>query len=243
MFVLAEDKKEQNRLLKACEKTAFGCKIAAIAASYGFEKSFSCFWLDTSSETVYCMTDGLMLISGTVLNGKEARAFLHAVGPKAVMCAVRNAEELELKSSEFGDVLKKQLPMGDGRPFPANLPNIREIYSLLEENGMVEEFEPFYLDLSHRLRHGTAVAVEEYRKGGLAGCAVVSAISRNSLVLSALAVRAGFRRQGIGSSLVKQIEQFFPGKTAYVFRNKDENKEFYHDLGYAKTDTWIYAKL
>ena len=241
MILLAEKEKEKQKLLQICEKTAFGCKIAGVAASYGFEKSFACFWLDTESDVVFCTVDGLMLISGTVLRGKETAEFLRAVGPQAVMCAVRNAEELGLHASSSGDVLKKQLERGEEKPLAQSNVSIRELYGLLEENSMVEEFEPFYLDLSHKLRHGTAVVFTEYNGSELRGCAVVSSISSRGAVLSALAVREDCRRQGIGSALVHRVEAQFPGKTLYIFRDKEKNKEFYRELGYSKADTWIYS--
>ena len=83
MIVLAEEKGDQEKLLALCEKTAFGCKIASVAGCYGFDKGFACFWLDTTSQAVYCLVDGVMLLSGTVLDGEEALAFLRAVGAGA----------------------------------------------------------------------------------------------------------------------------------------------------------------
>ena len=244
MLTLVEQKKEQQRLLKLCEKTPFGCKIASIAASYGFDKGFSCFWLDDQSDAVFCLTDDLMIISGTVLDGEETAEFLKTVGPKAIFCAVRNAETLSLPVTDSGDVLKKQLETGEKQgdaPDPYHV-NIRKIYELLKETGMVEEFEPFYLDLSHKLRHQTALALTEHSEDILTGCAVVSAISENAAVLSALSVLPEYRRQGIGSRLVRRVEDSFPGKTLYVFREKEKNRAFYRELGYGKTDTWVYSQ-
>ena len=242
MLTLVERKKEQEHLLRLCEKTPFGCKIASTAAAYGFDKGFSCFWLDDRSDAVFCLTDDLMIISGTVLDGEETAEFLRAVGPKSVFCAVRNAETLSLPKTDSGDVLKKQLEQGEETtPDPYEV-DIREIYGLLEQTGMVEEFEPFYLDLSHKLRHQTALALTEHDQGHLTGCAVVSAISENAAILSALAVLPEYRRQGIGTKLVHRTESCFPGKTLYVFREKEKNREFYRELGFTKTDTWVYSQ-
>lgn len=242
MLALVEQEKEQQRLLRLCEKTPFGCKIASVAAAYGFDKGFACFWLDTESETVFCQTDDVMIISGTVLHTEETKGFLRAVGSKAVFCAVRNAEALALPVTEHGDVLKKQLRSGEAvKPDPYGV-NIREVFELLEETGMVEEFEPFYLDLSHRLRHGASLVLTEHSGSELTGCAVVSSISREAAILSALAVREKSRRQGIGTRLVGRVEKCFPDKTLYVFRDKEKNREFYKELGYGKTDTWVYSE-
>ena len=47
MIRLVQGEGEKRRLLALCEKTPFGCKIASIANSYGFDKSFANFWLNT----------------------------------------------------------------------------------------------------------------------------------------------------------------------------------------------------
>ena len=61
---------------------------------------------------------------------------------------------------------------------------------------MVGEFEPFYLDLSHKLRHHAALALTVPGENGLRGCAVVSSISAKSAILSALAVREDWPQAG-----------------------------------------------
>ncbi len=243
MIALVDREEDRQRVLRLCEKTAFGCKIASVISSYGFDKGFACFWLDTGSDVVFCHADDLMVISGTVLNVDEAREFLRAVGPRTVMCAVRNAEALSLGAAESGDVLKKQLNKGEGKtPDPYSV-NIREVYGLLKDNDMVDEFEPFYLDFSHKLRHNAALAFTEYRGEELAGCAVISSMSKSAALLSAVVVRPEFRRQGIGSELIRRAEEAFPGKTMYVFREKEKHREFYKKLGYSKADTWVYSQL
>lgn len=243
MISLVEQESEQQLLLRLCKKTAYGCKIAALAKAYGFEKSFACFWLDPKSETVFCQADGEMIISGTVLDPDETRSFLHAVGPNGILCAVKNAETLALPATQSGDILKKQLKPGKAKEFDPAGVNIREIYNLLEENQMVEEFEPFYLDLSHKLRHGTAMAFANRREKEIAGCAVVSAISEDAAILSAVAVKHELRRQGIGTGLIHRAEESLPGKTMYVFREKEKNREFYRELEYTRVDTWVYSKI
>ncbi len=242
MIRFVEREKDKQKLLSLCENKPFGCKIASIATVYGFDKSFACFWIDTEEDVVYCLVDGAMLLSGTVIHGEAARAFLRMTGTSEVLCAVRNAEAMGLVPTGTGDVLKRVIQPGDP-PCPPPPVNIREIFTLLEENGMVEEFEPFYLDLSHKLRHHGALALTVPGGDGLKACGVVSSISERGAILSALAVAADYRRQGIGSALVRRIESYFPGKTLYVFREQNKNREFYKALGYTKVDTWVHTKL
>ena len=102
MIRLVQGEGEKRRLLALCEKTPFGCKIASIANSYGFDKSFANFWLNTEEDVVYCLVDGAMLLSGTVLQGDASREFLHVVGAREVLCAVRNAEAMNLTPTQVG---------------------------------------------------------------------------------------------------------------------------------------------
>ena len=243
MILLVQKNKEKQQLLEACEKTAFGCKISAVAKAYGFDRSFASFFLDTESTAMYCMLDGVVVIAGTVINGEEASNFLRALGAKEVLCAVRNAELLGFPVSAVGEVLKKPADSDRIAENTSQEVNLRDVYALLQECGMVEEFEPFYLDLSHRLRHDAAKVVTEYLNDELIGCAVLSAINDSSALLSALAVREKYRRHGLGSLLVRRAEELVPEKTVYVFREKGKNAGFYKRLLYKRADTWVSCVL
>ncbi len=243
MIRFVEKEEDQRRMLRLCEETAFGCKMGALIRSYGFDKGFACFWLEEGGPCAYCLVDGLLILSGQPGGQEEAREFLQAVGPDALIASESAARALGVMPSQQGEVLKKAAPPGEGAPFPAGEAPIREIYGLLEETGLAGEFEPFYLDLSLKLRRGTALALYERRGRELAGCAVVSAISGRGAVLSALAVREKYRRQGIGSALAARAESMLPGKTLYIFREQGKNERFYRQLGYAHEDGWAYADL
>ena len=232
---------EQKQMMKLCGKSPFGCKIAAIAIAYGFDKKFACFWIDDKTETVYCMVDDVMIIAGTVTNPAETKAFLDAIGVSEIFCAVRNSEILNFMAAETGEVLKKK-SVGIGEMSGQSSVSIRDVYSLLEENEMCGEFETFYLDLSHRLRHQAAIAVTEYSENELIGTAVVSAITPAAAIISAVAVDEKFRRQGIGTGLMEKVENRLSDKMLYVFKEKGKNEVFYKKLGYIKSDTWVNVK-
>ena len=244
MITLVESEADQQRLLDLCERSAFGCKIFSLADAYGFDKGFSSFWIDSETEAVFALSDGVMLIDRTPANGAEAEEFLRAVGAGAVMCALRTAEALGLQPGQTGEVLKKAASgTGESGHDPFAEINIRAIYGLLSDTDMVDEFEPFYLDLSHRLRHGAARVFTRFENEHLVGCSIVSSISRTTAVLSAVAVAEESRRKGIGSALVKEAEAALAGKTVYVLREKGAHKEFYKALGYQWCDAWTYTEL
>ncbi len=242
MITLVETEEQKQELLRLCEGSAFGCKILGVVKAYGFNKGFACFWLEDKRELAFCLADDVMILTGRVSDPEETRQFMRVAGGSTVSCSEDNARALGLSVTARGEVLSKEtLPGEADAPAPGEAP-IREIFALLEETGMVEDFEPFYLDLSHRLRHGASRVFTEYREGELVGCAVVSAVGERAVILSALAVREDLRRQGIGRGLVAQVEMAFPGMTVYVLREEGEHQAFYSGLGYEPADRWVTAE-
>lgn len=243
MIAIVSNEKDKRKMLELCEKTPYGCKISAIATAYGFDRNFSNFWIDQTSGAVFCLVDDVFVISGTVGDVEETNAFMHALGVKSVICAVRNAELLELRAASSGEVMMRKAE-GVLEPVAASQNvSIRDIYNLLDTVGMVDEFEAFYLDLSHKIRHDAAFALTHYEGGGLAGCVVASSITDGAAILSAVVVQEAYRRRGIASRLMKKAEALLAGRTIYIFKEKNQNDPFYKAMQYKKIDTWVTAEI
>lgn len=234
MIRLVDDAQRQEELYRICQGTAFGCKLSAVARAYGFGLDFARFWVGEGA--AYGLLDGELSVAGEPGDFEEAREFLGMLGPGSVFCEGRLAEGLGLAVSAEGAVMEKDVPGGDAASFPA--PGLGEVCELLNQAGMAVELEPFYLDMSHRIRHGAALALGEYRDGVLVGCAVVSAAVENAAVLSALAVREDCRGKGIGARLVDRVQSALPGRTLYIFRESGKNRAFYEKLGFVESGRW-----
>lgn len=223
-----------GEFLRLCKGTAFGCKLEALALAYGFSRPFARFWTDGSA--LYGQLDGALSLSGAPASLEEAAAFIRMLGPETVFGPAEFLQSLGLSSTLAGLVLAKPLPPAG--PLPQPEMDLRAVHRLLAEAGMAGPWEPFYLDLSHRLRHNTARAALVCSGGCLAGCAVAGAVTEDAAVLSALAVREGFRRQGLGTKLVAEMEALVPGRTLYAFRAEGENEAFYAGLGFRCAGAW-----
>lgn len=234
MIKFVDDTQQQDEFYKACQGTAFGCKLSVVARAYGFQRDFARFWVGGGA--AYGLLDGELSVAGEPRDLTEAREFLDMLGPGSIFCEKRLAGGLRLAVSAEGAVMMKAVPLGEAVGFPT--PGLKEVCGLLVHAGMAVDFEPFYLDMSHRIRHGAALALGEYRDGELTGCAVVSAVTEKAAVLSALAVREDCRGKGIGSRLVRDAESALPGRELYVFRESGKNREFYEKLGFAETGRW-----
>ncbi len=118
------------------------------------------------------------------------------------MCSAENGAQLGLRAAARGAVLEKDLA---GAPAPRSLPPVRAVYEVLAANGMAGDFEPFYLDLSHRLRHGAARASVLYA-GGEAVAAAAAALAGNALV-TAVAVLPAEQGKGYGGAVLRRLRR------------------------------------
>lgn len=223
-----------EEFIRLCKGTAFGCKLEGVILSYGFSRPFARFWTDGSA--AYGQLDGTLSLAGAPAHWEEAAAFIAMLGPEAVFGPAHVLEKLDLPPALAGPVLAKSTPPSGSAPQPEV--DLRGVHRLLAEVNMAGPWEPFYLDLSHRLRHGTACAAVKYAGGGLAGCAVAGAVTQEAALLSALAVGEGFRRQGVGTQLVADLWALAPGRTLYALRGEGENEAFYQELGFRNVGAW-----
>lgn len=240
MIRFVESPASQQEFFALCEGTAFGCKLEAVARAYGFARPFARFWV--GSGAAYCLLDGALSLAGMPEDPGEVWAFARAVDAEVLFAPAAFPGDVCAELTASGPVLAKRLPDGKATTLPEP-PRLQDIHRLLYKAGMIGAFEPFYLDLSHRTRHSAALALGEYRDGKLAGCGVVSAVTERAALLSALAVDEAYRRQRIGSALVRQMEAALPGKTLYLMREQGRNQEFYAGLGFTVVDHWAQWQL
>lgn len=217
--------------------SAFGCPILSTAAAYGFSRPFAQFWTDGAA--AYGMLDGMMRIAGTVADPEEARAFLGAVGAAQVVCSAENGARLGLRVTERGAVLEKALSGAASHRAP---PSPRDVYGVLAANDMAGEFEPFYLDLSHRLRHG-AVRASVLYAGGEAVAAAVAALAGENALVTAVAVLPAWQNKGYGGAVLRAVEEQLGGCRAYLLRAEHENERFYARRGYVPCGAWCAGVL
>ena len=119
---------------------------------------------------------------------------------------------------------------------------MRAVYDVLAANDMAGEFEPFYLDLSHRLRHGAARASVLYA-GGEAVAAAVAALAGESALVTAVAVLPAWQNKGYGGAVLRAVEEQLGGRRAYLLRAEHENERFYARHGYVPCGTWCAGVL
>lgn len=228
---------EHPEALASFSGNAFACRIRATAAAYGFTHPFARFWVQ-GREAALCLLDDVMILDARAgADFDELAAFLPAAGARTVLCSAEAAQALPFPRRATGEIMalrERAAPVEEAEILWD--PSPRLLYPLLcasqTASFLPPPFEPFYLDLSHRTRHGAARSAAIRAGDSLAACAICSAKTEESAVLSAVAVRPDVRRRGFGARVVLALAASLPVDTIYIFRASGENEAFYRTLGF-----------
>jgi GNAT superfamily N-acetyltransferase len=168
---------------------------------------------------------------------EEISAFIPMTGATRVLCAAGAARSLGLSAEISGEIMTHENAAVTAPERDAFLnPALRELYRLLcesrSETFVPPAFEPFYMDLSHRIRHGTAVTAGICENEKLVACAVCAAKTGAEAVVSAVAVHPEYRGRGYGGDMVRAMLLYLEPRKIYIFRAKEENAAFYSSCGF-----------
>lgn len=163
------------------------------------------------------------------------------------MCHASCAEQLHITPARTGTIMKWNAHLIEQTNRTIS-PNLHQVYSVLQACSskafQVPEFEPFYLDMSHRIRHGGATAVGYEKEEKIIACAMTVAETERAAIIGAVAVLPEYQRKGIGTSVVQSLLHRCMAKHQkhiYVYCNSEQNVQFYRTIGF--TDSGVWAEL
>lgn len=97
-----------------------------------------------------------------------------------------------------------------------------------------EQYERWYADMSHRVRHGVS---KIYNKDGKSSVCLY-AYDEDIVILSQIATKKEFRRQGIAKEIVNAVCDEYKGRCIMLYsKNKDSNR-FYEKIGFKCVEIW-----
>ncbi len=241
----------------------FGCRFWAAWEAYKEHnalrsEAFRLWRQEGSSLYLGLMDDSLILCSPQKLavsgeDREELFTFLPVCGARRILCSSFLGAQLGIPAALWGKILQREKTEGRGgevypsRNMEEELPSLRKIYALLlecrSESFRPPDFEPFYLDFSHRLRHGVAFASVVYQEGKLAAVAMAPAVTEEIALLSGVAVAPLYRRRGYGTQAVEKLLEKLPSRSFCVFRAEGENEAFYTSLGFREIGAFMEISL
>lgn len=118
-------------------------------------------------------------------------------------------------------------------------PKLMDLFNI--EDYDRADFESWYVDLSHRIRHGCSRAYALNANGEMVSSGIFSSILGEDAILSSVRTVPQFRNLGYGSVLVSEMMCDIKG-IVYLMREKNKNENFYSKLGFKNIGTWRMFK-
>lgn len=169
---------------------------------------------------------------------EEMCSFLKAIGYSTVLAD---------SSFEFGGNFSQGVVMLSDKkleiPCPYadvdRFPKLMELFNFVDYDTL--DFESWYVDISHRIRHGCARAYTLNINSEIVSSGIFSSIYHDNAVLSAVRTSPAFRGMGYGSALVSEMVSDTKG-TVYLMREENLNEHFYKGLGFKNIGKWRMYK-
>lgn len=240
MIELVENEQQFNSFILT---DIYSVRIFSLLKAYGCKYPFARFYrqLNDSGEitAIISVLDKDITISFcSCADRAEISEFVSVIGFSSVLCD----EALEINAKyESGIVMKSDKIVEFSLPYIEidEYPPLFDLYNFIDygENN----FEAWYVDINHRIRHGCAKAVTLNMNDEIISSAIFSSVYKNFAVLTGVQTKPEFRRMGYGSALVSDMCCNFGG-TVYLMRENGRNESFYKRLGFENTGRWRMYK-
>ncbi len=211
------------------QKSIEAQKIRAILLAYGTEYDFCRFY---RSENFFLGGLNGSFVLCEIGDGdlSELAEFLNINGFCELFCSGEAKEKLYGKLNS--DYKKLNLMEYCGKPISRSVevnPDLQGFYSVLSTSFQID-FEPWYLDMSHRVRHG----VVQLRRLEQSVLAIQHNLNGEAL-LSQIATAPEYRGSGYASELISSVCEELRCSRIFVLC-EDDLSDFYKRIGFVFRD-------
>ncbi len=202
-------------------------KIRALADAYGVGYDF-CVFYSVGKRAFLASLDGAFVLSeGAGICYEELSDFLAVQGCKELFCSERAAKKIVGYREEKAVSLCRFFGEAETEDYRKN-PPLDEVYSVLKTAFNIP-YEPWYADMSHRIRHG----VSSCAMLGNSAALVIQHNINGEALLSQIAVMPDARKQGMAKRLIRAVCAELCD--IYVLC-ENELIEFYGKCGFKRTE-------
>lgn len=243
MILLVDQSRIDDLKALTYKSDIYACRVECLLESYGLKYTFAQFHIqyDESGKPVSAIakyySDMTVYLTANS-NIPELAEFIECIGfgsissSKPIIPGIYREDEVIMK-------LDRSLLTRPCLPEGAQIitePELNEVYKLLsscrESSFEVPQYEDFIIDMSHKLRHSTALCTAVSYNGELAAFSMTVAQSIKCAVIGATAVKKQYRRRGLGSLCVKELCFRLPDRDIFIVRQREKNLEFYTNAGF-----------
>lgn len=236
-----------------CECGAVGMKAIGPILSYGVGFDFSRLWIQTADESgggcklTAVITDfygNLAVFASDDADREELVTFKHVMKPLGFI------SNIPIESEPCGAVMRL-LPgesciaepskyehsvvssTEEGRFDRETFLEYHDLLMKRNKTAAVSDFDEFYVDVSHRMRHKTAEYTLLQAEDIYVSTAAALVISDKSVFMGAIATREEYTGKGYAKTLIKYICEKYRDKTIYLMCKYDK-VAFYEKAGLSK---------
>lgn len=240
------DKKEEYEIFDFSCNDIYAIRIKALLKAYGtgydFASFYCCYDDNNSKVAIISKLDNDFTVChlDSLTDFEEISSFVNTIGYDSLL----SDDSFELNNYikvETGIVMASEKKVELNVPYAEidDFPKLMDIYNLDDYDNW--NFEAWYVDLNHRIRHNTAKAYALKVSGEIISSAVFSSIYSDKAILTSVHTDPAFRNIGYAGALVSHMIWDIKGKI-YLMREKDKNESFYKKLGFENIGIWRLYK-
>ena len=219
-------------------------RIHSLKQAYGLDVPFIQFYADEKGSLASIM-DGVCILYCTDLPNEEWCVFLqmqpdisliHTSGENGAYLAKRYN-----LSSEKGIVMRLETVSSDEPLQDASLNDapLREIHSLLSSVfANFSRFDAWYVDTSHRMRHGYCHYSAERSNGAVSSIAMTVAEAKDCALIGCVATAPIYRGQGAATRCISHLINVLTSNTIFIAPADNYSASLYKKLGFVPCGTW-----
>lgn len=217
-------------------------RILALLESYGTKYHFATFYKQTIDGKITAIISKLdndvTLSVDDGFDNTEIVHFMCVTGYNTLLCDDRPVLSSRFEEGIVMECITKREAVMQGAVID-EYPKLMDLYNFVDYEG--QDFKAWYVDISHRVRHGTARAYTLEVSDEIISSGILSSIYEKYAILTAVRTVDEFRRMGYGSTLVTTICSDINGPV-YIMRDANRNESFYTKLGFKNIGKWRMYK-
>lgn len=219
-------------------------RICALVRAYGLNVPFIRFFADDEGALTSIM-DGICTFYCASLPNDEWSAFLQMhSGIKIIRTDAKTASYLagEWHVSFVSGSVMRYDNVSSKRPLQESEDNgasLREIYGLLSAVfDSFPSFEGWYVDASHRVRHGCCHIAAEKDDGRLSSVAMTVAETEDMALIGGVATLPDDRGRGAASRCIRRLIGLLTQSNILIAPSDEYSARLYSKLGFVPWGTW-----
>lgn len=233
----------ESQILDFCVSDLYAIRIKSLLLAYGTKYDFATFYAQFNEDNeqtaiiskldndfTVCVCDGF--------DANELWEFFCTIGYSSVLCDeccdfnAKYDTGIVMVTAQKNEYI---IPYTEIDEYP----KLMDLFSL--DDYDTTDFEAWYVDLNHRIRHNCARAYSLNVNDEIISSAIFSAIYNYDAIITAVKTQPEFRRMGYASALVSYMIGDIKGST-YLMREMGKNEEFYKNLGFINIGKWRLYK-